>query len=97
MGDASVYENAYPIMQALGFTGVMYLIGDTVGADGYLDVGQIQEMTGNGWEIGSHSMTHPHLPDVPDQINYEAGQSKALLESEIGDKCGNICLSLWRI
>ena len=83
-GYESVYENAYPIMQALGFTGIMYIIVDYVGSQGYMDVGQIQEMTANGWEIGSHSMTHPHLPAVHDQINYEAGQSKSRLASEIG-------------
>jgi peptidoglycan/xylan/chitin deacetylase (PgdA/CDA1 family) len=83
-GDETVYQNAYPIMQAQGFTGVMYLVGNYLGSQGYMDFGQIQEMTGNGWEIGSHSMTHPHLPAVYDQINYEAGQSKGFLESEIG-------------
>jgi peptidoglycan/xylan/chitin deacetylase (PgdA/CDA1 family) len=81
-GYETVYQNAYPIMQALGFTGVMYLIGTAVGAQGYMDVSQIQGMIANGWEIGSHSMTHPHLPAVEDQIGYEAGHSKALLGSE---------------
>jgi peptidoglycan/xylan/chitin deacetylase (PgdA/CDA1 family) len=83
-GYESVYENAYPIMQALGFTGIMYIIVDYVGSQGYMEVSQIQEMTANGWEIGSHSMTHPHLPAIHDQINYEAGQSKGRLASEIG-------------
>jgi peptidoglycan/xylan/chitin deacetylase (PgdA/CDA1 family) len=62
----------------------MFLVGDYVGSQGYMDVGQIQQMTGNGWEVGSHSMTHPHLPAVPDQVNFEAGQSKGHLASEIG-------------
>lgn len=83
-GYESVYENAYPIMQAQGFIGVMYLVGEYVGSQGYKDTGQIQAMTGNGWEIGSHSMTHPHLPAVHNQINFEAGQSKGRLATEIG-------------
>jgi len=83
-GYESVYENAYPIMQAQGFTGVMYLVGTYVGAQGYMDGGQILAMTDNGWEIGSHSMTHPHLPAIHDQINYEAGQSKSRIASETG-------------
>jgi len=83
-GWMSVYENAFPIMQAQGFTGVMYLVGDYIGTPGYMDTGQIQAMTDDGWEIGSHSMTHPHLPLVPDQIYYEAGQSKEFLASEFG-------------
>jgi peptidoglycan/xylan/chitin deacetylase (PgdA/CDA1 family) len=83
-GYESVYKNAYPIMQAQGFTGVMYLIGDYVGAQGYMDVSQIQAMTGNYWEIGSHSMTHPHLSAVHDQLEIEGGQSKSHLVSEMG-------------
>jgi peptidoglycan/xylan/chitin deacetylase (PgdA/CDA1 family) len=49
-----------------------------------MDTGQIQALTGNSWEIGSHSWTHPHLPAVHDQINFEVGQSKGRLASEIG-------------
>jgi peptidoglycan/xylan/chitin deacetylase (PgdA/CDA1 family) len=83
-GYESVFENAYPIMQAHGFIGVMYLIADAVGSQGYMDVGQIQAMTSNGWEIGSHSMTHPFLTKVHDQMYIEGGQSKSRLASEIG-------------
>jgi peptidoglycan/xylan/chitin deacetylase (PgdA/CDA1 family) len=89
-GYESVYENAYPIMKAQRFTGVMYLIVVAIGSQDHLDIGQIQEMIGNGWEIGSHSMTHPHLLVVHDQINYEAGQSKGHLASEIGVRVDTI-------
>ena len=85
-GYETVYENAYPIMQAQGFIGVMYLIANAVGAQDYMDATQIQTMTASGWEIGSHSMTHPHLPLVHDQLNYEGAQSKSQLASEIGVK-----------
>jgi peptidoglycan/xylan/chitin deacetylase (PgdA/CDA1 family) len=83
-GYETVYQNAYPIMQADGFVGVMYIVGTYIGANGYMDTPQLQEMTTNGWEIGSHSMTHPHLPAVGDQIGYEVGHSKNFLASKIG-------------
>jgi peptidoglycan/xylan/chitin deacetylase (PgdA/CDA1 family) len=83
-GDVSVFENAYPIMQEYGFRGILYLVGNYLGAQGYMDASQIKEMTSNGWEIGSHSMSHPHLPAVHDQIFFEAGQSIRFLTSEIG-------------
>ena len=83
-GYESVYENAYPIMQAHGFTGIMYLIATAVGAQDYMSASQIQEMIGTGWEIGSHSMTHPHLPDVHDQLGYEGGHSKDRLAELMG-------------
>jgi len=83
-GYDTVFENAYPIMQDFGFTGVLYIIADYVGAQGYMSIDQLTAMSGKGWEIGSHSMTHPHLPANHDLINFEAGQSKNLLASEIG-------------
>jgi len=83
-GYESVYKNAFPTMQVDGFIGVLYLVGNYIGSDGYMDVGQIQAMTKDGWEIGSHSMTHPHLPAVHDQINEEGGQSKNRIASKIG-------------
>jgi peptidoglycan/xylan/chitin deacetylase (PgdA/CDA1 family) len=83
-GDESVFEIAYPIMQKFGYTGILYLVGNYVGAQGYMDTSQINEMTSNGWEIGSHSMSHPHLPADHDQIYFEAGHSIRFLSSEIG-------------
>ena len=85
-GDESVFENAFPIMKTIGYTGIMYLVVDYIGAKGYMNNDQIQEMTNNGWEIGSHSMTHPHLPAVPDQITFEGGASKHRLEIMLGVK-----------
>lgn len=85
-GDESVYANAYPIMQAYGFTGVLYLVMAYMesGSQGYMDAGQIQTMIASGWEIGSHSMTHPHLDEVHDQVYFEEAQSKTQLESTFG-------------
>ena len=60
-GDLSVFNNAYPIMKELGFTGVAYLVGNYVGADGYMNVDQIQTLAKHGWEMGSHTQGHADL------------------------------------
>jgi peptidoglycan/xylan/chitin deacetylase (PgdA/CDA1 family) len=86
-GYQTVFTNAYPIMKKLGFSGVMYIVEEYIGAQGYMSIDQLTEMAKNDWEIGSHSMTHPHLPANHDIVNFEAGQSKRLLASEIG---GNV-------
>jgi peptidoglycan/xylan/chitin deacetylase (PgdA/CDA1 family) len=83
-GYETVFENAYPIMHDFGFTGVLYIVGEYIGAQGYMTVDQLTRMAANGWEIGSHSMTHPHLPADHNKINFEAGQSKSRLASELG-------------
>lgn len=83
-GYETVFENAYPIMKELGFTGVMYIVGEYIGAQGYMSIENLVVMSENGWEIGSHSMTHPHLPANHDAVYFEAGQSKTTLATEIG-------------
>ena len=53
------YTNAFPIMKKYGFTGVLYLPYDYIGTKGYLTVGEVKEMAAAGWEIGSHTLSHP--------------------------------------
>ena len=83
-GNLDVYTNAFPIMQKYGFTGVMYIVANELHADGYIDVDHIQEMAAAGWEVGSHSMTHAHLPDAHDRLYYEINQSRIELEGVLG-------------
>ncbi len=70
------YTNAFPIMKKYGFTGVLYLPYDYIGTNGYLTVDQIKEMAAAGWEIGSHTLSHP--------INFST-LSPSAMRSEIVD------------
>lgn len=46
------------------------------------DVGAMRE---EGAEFGSHTLTHPHLPELDDAtLETELGQSKALVEERLG-------------
>jgi peptidoglycan/xylan/chitin deacetylase (PgdA/CDA1 family) len=50
-----------------------------------------QELRGlrdEGWEIGSHTRTHPRLTQLDDEaLRAELGQSRARLEAELGEPC----------
>jgi peptidoglycan/xylan/chitin deacetylase (PgdA/CDA1 family) len=84
-GNLDNYTNAFPIMQRYGFSGVMYIVGNYIGAPRYMNVDQIREMTGAGWEVGSHSMTHPDLTKIdPQLLNYEILASRKYLGMELG-------------
>ena len=84
-GHMDNYSNAFPIMQKYGFTGVLYIVGNYMGADGFMDRDQILEMYDAGWEVGSHSMNHYDLTKLSpqDQRNEIVG-SKEKLESMLG-------------
>ena len=53
---------------------------------------QLREMNQAGVEIGSHTVTHPILPNVDDeQLRYELVSSRTRLESELGTPVTLFC------
>ncbi len=95
-GNLDNYTNAYPLMQAYGFTGVLYIVGNYIGVDNYLSAAQIKEMARAGWEIGSHTMNHHDLTKLSDlQKQYEITDSREFLEEKLGVPIRYVCLSVW--
>jgi len=85
-GFMDVYQNAFPIMQELGFVGVVYIYVDHVGSNGYVNAEQIRVLADNGWEIGNHSMSHADLTKNHTSVYYEVQQSRLTLEELTGEK-----------
>ena len=82
---ASIYENAFPVMQETGFVGVVYLTGNRLYSDGFLSPGQLDEITAAGWQVGSQGMTHQDLTTLPEEnLRYELLQSRLDLEEILG-------------
>ncbi|AFM28093.1 polysaccharide deacetylase family protein [Desulfomonile tiedjei] len=75
------YINAFPIMEEYGVEGVSLVVTGDIGQNAEaMTWSQLQEMQAAGWEIGSHSMTHPMLTELTDsQLVYELSESKNLL------------------
>ncbi len=98
-GYRSVYEHAYPILAERGLTGTIYIVADCIGGinewdrragdmqEEMMTADQIREMSDNGFEIGSHTLTHPRLSNLSDeQLEREIRDSKHKLEDIIGRK-----------
>ncbi len=96
-GYASVFSEALPIMQETGFTGVVYLPVNYIGKDNNWDVqfggkvyrhlsaDQILMLQENGFEIGSHGMSHRMLLHLDDRhLEYELAESRDMLEKLTG-------------
>lgn len=79
-GYQSVYEYAFPVLKEHGYTGAVYLITRDVGASPYLTKEQVIELFANGWEIGSHTVSHEDLIKKPALIREQLVESKAYLE-----------------
>jgi peptidoglycan/xylan/chitin deacetylase (PgdA/CDA1 family) len=53
-----------------------------------LDWDELRELRRNGWEVGSHTRTHPHLPEVPDDVlDDELRRSREECADMMGEPC----------
>lgn len=52
---------------------------------------ELAELAANGWEIGSHTRSHPHLTELDDdQLDEELRGSRADIEEALGAPCTSI-------
>lgn len=64
-GWESTYTRAYPILQKYGLVGNVGVV--TVAVDywtGFMTLAQLRTLEQNGWAMVSHTVDHPHLPQV---------------------------------
>lgn len=53
--------------------------------------GQVRKLADAGWEVGSHTCTHPHLPGVDDRrLVAELRRSRAVCEERLERPCESI-------
>jgi peptidoglycan/xylan/chitin deacetylase (PgdA/CDA1 family) len=91
-GYRDFYTDALPILKQCGFTATIFLATDRIrsvparieGAD-YLTWSDVRELHLEGIRFGSHTVSHPDLRSLgPDQIEYEVGHSKEVIEQHLG-------------
>jgi peptidoglycan/xylan/chitin deacetylase (PgdA/CDA1 family) len=85
-GTTSQFSNARPLLQRYGMSGTFYIISGSVGLNSwYMTANQVRELANGGAEIGSHTVTHPHLSQVSStDAMYELADSKRYLEGLVG-------------
>lgn len=82
------YLDAMPILKKKGWAGQLNLKAE--GSD--LSSKQVKKMIRAGWEIASHTITHPDLPSIsPEQLRTELVDSKKMLERDLGVQIENFC------
>jgi peptidoglycan/xylan/chitin deacetylase (PgdA/CDA1 family) len=81
-GHESVYQRALPLLESKGITATAYIVPSWIGETWYMRWSEVLALQEAGWDIGSHSMTHPWLTEVDDStLHYELAQSKLELQS----------------
>lgn len=98
-GYLSVYEHAYPVLARRGIPATVYVVVDSIGdinewdrragdqEERMMTSAQIRELADHGFEIGSHTLTHPRLTELDDvRLEREVADSRRKLEDLIGRK-----------
>lgn len=84
-GYKDVYKNAYPVMKQYGLTGTIFMIADFVGKERYLSWNELKELNSAGWQIESHTLSHPNLTNVSEEEAWDQiYESKSEIEKNIG-------------
>jgi peptidoglycan/xylan/chitin deacetylase (PgdA/CDA1 family) len=83
-GYLSHYTHAKPVLRKLGWPGVLYLTTKAIGPDGLTEK-QIRSLMKAGWEIDSHTLTHPDLTALDDAaLEHELTESRKELQRRFG-------------
>jgi peptidoglycan/xylan/chitin deacetylase (PgdA/CDA1 family) len=78
-GYLSDYTHARPVLSSLGWPGVLNLEVNNV-RPGDLTAHQVSALIRAGWEVDSHTLTHPDLTTLPDtRLRDELVQSRAFI------------------
>jgi peptidoglycan/xylan/chitin deacetylase (PgdA/CDA1 family) len=98
------YEEAFPVLQRVGFTATVFVTAAYIGTDRLptltrtdfvprpLGWDEVKEMHRHGIEVGSHTLTHPMLSRVsPDLARREIVESKRVIEEMLGAPVGFFC------
>lgn len=84
-GYKDFYNAAYPILQKHGLTATVAVITEKIDVGGYLSEADINELLNNGFEIVSHTHSHPQLPNLgAESLHFELAESQKILKEKFG-------------
>jgi peptidoglycan/xylan/chitin deacetylase (PgdA/CDA1 family) len=101
-GCENVLEHGVPALREFGFQAIQFIVTDQIGGRNEWDADeaperlmttqQIREWLAAGHQIGSHTLTHPFLTQLPpDRAREEIASSKKKLEDLFGLEIRHFC------
>ncbi len=103
-GFSNVHKHALPVLHDCDFTATNYFVARQFSGGNVWDarngvphsplmsVEQMREWAQAGMEVGSHTLDHPHLPELsPELADFQIRQSKLELEDALGAPVTAFC------
>lgn len=91
-GYLSHVTHALPVLRRMGWHGVLNLELGKMGTSGALDDGQVRRLIGAGWEVDSHTITHPDLTTLDAvRLRHELVDSRAQIQRRFGVDAAFFC------
>lgn len=76
---------AAPLLEEAKMRATFYVVSGHIGRRGFMSKSQLRELAERGFEVGSHSVTHSLLSDLPhERVRAELADSKDALEQLTG-------------
>lgn len=76
-GFESCFTEAYPLMARYGYRGFAAVVTSTIGNTNRMTLDNLHELQDFGWDIASHTVTHPQLATIPlDEVEYQLAESQ---------------------
>lgn len=91
-GYRSVHTNALPILRSHRWSGVLNLTVRNNGGVGGLSTWKIHQLLAAGWELDSHSLTHPNLTQLaPRELEAQVRGSRRVLQRRFRTRVDFFC------
>jgi peptidoglycan/xylan/chitin deacetylase (PgdA/CDA1 family) len=82
---STVYQYGYPLFKKYNEVGDIYIVSSQLGKVGMMSKQQYDDFRALGFEIGSHTVTHPHLTLISaTKLNNELKNSQSALSNYFG-------------
>jgi peptidoglycan/xylan/chitin deacetylase (PgdA/CDA1 family) len=97
-GYAAQYSVAGRVLQRVRWPGVLNLEVSRADARGGLSTARVRTLLRRGWELASHTYTHPDLTRVsPARLRHEVADSRAWLRKRFGAGVAFFCYPYGRV
>ena len=84
-GNYSIHEKAFPYMKSKSIVATTFPTGENIGEETYVSFEDLKEEVKEGWEVGSHTITHVDLTTISElEVYKELTKSKKFLEDGVG-------------